>query len=48
MDVATSPQHHPTFNLEDEDPFFVGFVGTCPMFKDVIGLVGIIPPNIND
>jgi hypothetical protein len=48
MDVATCPQHHLTFNQEDEDPSLVGFVGTCPMFKDVIGLVGIISPIIND
>jgi hypothetical protein len=35
-----------TSNLEDENPFFVGFMGNCPMFGHVDVLGGIVSTNV--
>ncbi len=48
MDVTTFNITPFTSNLEDQDPPFVGPMGTCPMFRDVDVRDGIVLINVND
>jgi hypothetical protein len=46
---VTTPNIIPlTSNIGDEDLPLVGFMGTCPMFRDVDVLINTLLANVND
>jgi hypothetical protein len=48
MDVATPNITPLTSNIRGEDLPFVGFMRTCPMFRDVDVSINTLLANVND
>jgi hypothetical protein len=44
MDVATPNITPFTSNLKNEDPYFIGLMGTCPMLQNVDMPINMISP----